>query len=118
LPYFDLNFCIISLTLLSSVIETHSDQDAGEQSLWIVRAGQFGEQEKKAIESCVVTIGWYELPDLSTIVDKNELDVIWKEVYPNQNKNEAAMQSSIVFNFLKGIKIGDLAAIPLKSEPA
>jgi restriction system protein len=34
-------------------------------SLWMVRAGRYGEQENTVIENNVVAIGWNELSDLS-----------------------------------------------------
>jgi len=36
-----------------------------DMSLWMVRAGSYGEQEQYALEKNIVTIGWNELQDLS-----------------------------------------------------
>jgi len=38
-------------------------------SLWMVRAGKYGEQEHSAFEHGVAVIGWNDLPDLSNIRD-------------------------------------------------
>ena len=34
-------------------------------SLWVVRAGRKGQQEKAALQNNIITIGWNELDDLS-----------------------------------------------------
>ena len=47
----------------------------------MVRAGRYGEQEGIALENNVVTIGWNELPDLSNIRGKDELQRIYQKVY-------------------------------------
>ena len=36
-------------------------------SIWLVRAGRYGEREKRALDHGIVGIGWEELPNLSKI---------------------------------------------------
>ena len=40
-------------------------------TLWMVRAGRYGEQEDVALKEDLVVIGWNELPDLSNIKTKD-----------------------------------------------
>ena len=42
-------------------------------TLWLVRAGRFGEREQFAIEKNLAVIGWEDLPDLSKLGDRSEL---------------------------------------------
>lgn len=86
--------------------------------LWMVRAGRHGEQEQKAIDNGFVTIGWNELPDLSDIRTKDELKKLYNKVYPGQKKMTIANEVGQIWRFLKEINIGDLGALPLKTQSA
>jgi restriction system protein len=41
-------------------------------ALWLVRAGEHGEQEQAALQHAVAVIGWNELRDLSSIKTREE----------------------------------------------
>jgi restriction system protein len=48
-----------------------------------VRAGKYGENEHYALEKNIVTIGWNEIPDISTINTKKDLeDLLIIRYYP------------------------------------
>ena len=85
-------------------------------SLWMIRAGRFGQQEAVAIEQNVVTIGWDELPDLSSIKTRAELQKLYSEVYPEYKKPKMANQVGQIWRFIHDIKIGDLVALSLKTQ--
>lgn len=87
-------------------------------SLWLVRAGSYGEQEQGALENKVVTIGWNDLPNLSNIKEKKALAEIYSRVYPNAKKKEAANQVGQIWRFIREIRKGDLVALPLKTQSA
>ena len=87
-------------------------------SLWLVRAGSYGEQEQGALEHNVVTIGWNELPDLSKIKDREELVKLYADVYPEHKKMKAANQVGQIWRFIHEIQKGDLVALPLKTKSA
>ena len=55
-------------------------------SVWLVRAGQHGEQEQRALDHGFVTIGWNELPDLSTVGSREDIRKIYEEKYPNNKE--------------------------------
>jgi len=61
-------------------------------SLWLVRAGKYGEQEQGALENDVVTIGWNELPDLSNVKTRVELAKLYGRVHPIAKKHELQMR--------------------------
>lgn len=87
-------------------------------SLWLVRAGRHGEQEQGALDNSVVTIGWNELPDLSKLKDKNELTKLYVQIHPKAKKNQIANEVGQVWRFAYDIQLGDLVALPLKTQSA
>lgn len=87
-------------------------------SLWLVRAGAHGEQEQRALQHDVVTIGWNDLPDLSTIKSRAQLKDLYEKVYPEARKMRVANQVSQIWAFINRIKPGDLVVLPLKLQSA
>ena len=60
-------------------------------TLWLIRAGRYGEREDFALENKLAVIGWDNLPDLSRIENREELAEILAEKYPDEkakNSNE------------------------------
>lgn len=87
-------------------------------SLWLVRAGRHGEQEQGALEKDVVTIGWNELPDLSNLKSRSELTKVYIQIHPTAKKNQVANEVGQVWRFAREIQVGDLVALPLKTQSA
>lgn len=87
-------------------------------SLWMVRAGRYGEQEGIALENNVVTIGWNELPDLSNIRGKDELQRIYQKVYRVEKKMQAAIAIGQIWRLISEIQKGDIVVLPLKTQSA
>ena len=56
-------------------------------TLWLVRAGRYGEQEQGALNYNVVAIGWNELPSLSNIKEKEQLEALYSKIYPNETNS-------------------------------
>lgn len=84
-------------------------------SLWLVRAGAHGEQERVAIDNSLITIGWNDFPDLSSF-DKGQLAKLYSQIYPTAKKNTMRNQLGQVWRFVHEIKNGDLVALPLKTQ--
>lgn len=82
--------------------------------VWVVRAGEHGEQEAGALANNVITIDWCELPDLSQIKTKDELKELYQKKLPKESKRRAGKQVSQIWQFVHEICVGDLACIPLK----
>ena len=83
-------------------------------AFWLVRAGNHGEQEEDALKNNLVSIGWNNLPDLSKINVKEELDKLYVEIYGEQKKMHVANVTGQIWRFIKKINKGDLVALPLK----
>jgi hypothetical protein len=77
-------------------------------SLWVVRAGSRGEQENDALERNVVTIAWNQLPDLSSVNDKESLRQLYFASDPNAKEMAVANMVGSIWRFIKEIKKGDL----------
>ncbi len=87
-------------------------------SLWMVRAGRHGEQEDTALREGVVTIGWKEMPSLSGIKAKEELEKLYVKTYPDAKKMTIANEVGQLWTFMNKMKKGDLVALPLKKQAA
>ena len=85
-------------------------------TVWMVRAGEFGEQEQEALNGHVVTIHWNEFPDLSELRDKEEAKEIFRDANPNAKDGKVNAEVGEVWAFYEKIKIGDLAVLPLHDQ--
>ena len=87
-------------------------------TLWMVRAGEYGEREDLAITKNIVIIGWEDLSDLSNIHTREELVELYAKTYPDSKKMTAANQVGQLWRFIHEMKIDDLVALPLKKQSA
>lgn len=83
-------------------------------TLWLVRAGRYGEREQFAIEKNLAILGWEELPDLSIIKTREELANLLSDIYPDEQKKTLMNWESQLWPFVNSMQIGDLVAMPLK----
>jgi restriction system protein len=87
-------------------------------SLWLVRAGRYGEQEVRALEKGLVSVGWKDLPDLSGVKTRDELVKLFEKTYPNRTRKSVANQVGQIWAFVRRIERGDLVVLPLKAQSA
>ncbi len=87
-------------------------------SLWVVRAGGYGEQEETALKECLVCHAWNELPDYSSYRTKDDLRSLYVTTYPAASEKQIITGMSQVWRFAHEIQKGDLVALPLKNESA
>jgi hypothetical protein len=78
--------------------------------------GRDGEEEDKALKSGVITIGWNELPDLSNVNSKYDLETLYLKYHQNFSRNKISNQVRQIWNFVKRIKKNDIVVIPLKTK--
>ena len=83
-------------------------------TIWLTRAGRYGEREDYALENNVAVIGWQELPDLSTISSRKELADLLEENYPDKKSKTLSNWESQIWPFIQVIAKGDLIVLPLK----
>jgi restriction system protein len=89
-----------------------------KMSLWLVRAGKYGEQEEAALENGLVVIGWDELPDLSFIKSREQLKEVYEQANPGFKKMRVANEVGQVWAFINRIQINDMVVLPLKTRAA
>ncbi len=87
-------------------------------ALWLVRAGKHGEHEDLALEKGLAVIGWKEVPDLSAVKTREELNDLLRKSYPDVKPKTLQNWLSQLWSFLREIQPGDLVALPLKSRSA
>lgn len=85
-------------------------------ALWLVRSGRSGEYEDLSLKSGRSLIGFHEVPDLSSVKDKEQLLDILRESYPDRPKNAISNFRGQLWAFLKRIRVGDLILLPLKTR--
>ena len=83
-------------------------------TLWLVRAGRYGEREQTALEKNLAIVGWEDMPDLSKFTTRHALSDLLYDKYPNEKKNALKNWESQLWSFSKSIQTGDLVAMPLK----
>lgn len=87
-------------------------------ALWVVHTGYSVMREPFALhESCVVT-GWEELPDLSAIKSRDDLNKLMVKVYAAWPPNTVVSWVGQLWKFLHEMKIGDHVVVPVKSPPS
>ena len=67
----------------------------------VSKAGPNGEQEKDALESSIVTIGWNEIPDVSKIDSKQALKDLYLKFNPNTKGRSLAIMAGEIWDFAK-----------------
>ena len=87
-------------------------------AVWLVRAGKSGDTEQTAIEKSVVTIAWNELPDLSSISDRESLATLYRRIFPDASGGKVANHVGQIWAFRSRIQKDDLVVLPLKRRSA
>lgn len=85
-------------------------------SVWLVRAGRFGENEATALDEGIVTIGWNNMPDLAKVASREELAAIYESLHPDAAKGRVSNQVGQIWAFRSRINVGDLVVLPLKTQ--
>lgn len=84
-------------------------------SVWVARAGRYGEQESYALENGVALVAWDDLPDLREVAEREKLLPLIRECYPDEGEGTLKNWESQLWAFSKRIEVGDLIALPRKS---
>jgi MoxR-like ATPase len=90
---------------------------AATQRAWIIRAGRTGQYERIALESGVALIGWSDLGELAIDVSRDELKARVSEAWPDASPPSVASQAGQIYRFIHEVAQGDLAVLPLRSNP-
>ncbi len=83
---------------------------------WLLKAAGTLEDEELILENSVITIGWAEFPDLSSIKNEAQVKKIMLEKYPGMQETRSSAWAREINSFITKIKKGDLVAVPLKTR--
>ncbi len=85
-------------------------------TMWMVRAGKAGENEKLALENKAAIVGWDEMPDLSSCATREALREMLRTAYPDQKVKTLMNWESQLWPVRETIQVGDLVVLPLKTR--
>ncbi len=85
-------------------------------TLWVARAGKYGEQENFALENNVVVVGWDDVPDLSGFEDRNQLRQHLTDTYRDKTSRAVGIWTTQLWNFARSFEQGDIVALPSKTR--
>ncbi|WP_182903758.1 CBS domain-containing protein [Microbispora sp. H10830] len=80
----------------------------------MVRGGQDGEVESRALKEGLAIIGWSGLGDLGAYATKDQLRAAVAGAYPESPPGNVTSQ---LWGFTREMESGDLVVMPLKTEP-
>jgi len=92
-------------------------------ALWVVRAGDKGQQEDGVLKNNIVAIGWNKLEDLSQFTNFETFYKYFKQTHPREKHDKptdydksSRLMAGEVWAFLKKINVGDLVILPSKKS--
>ncbi len=85
--------------------EKSSGANQHEINFWVVRAGGKGEEERIALDNNIITIGWNNLSDLSSIKDKESLREIYRKFHSQEKANTVNAQVGQIWRFIHVISL-------------
>lgn len=87
-------------------------------AVWVVRGGSGGMHEQRMLEHSFVSIGWFDMPDLSGVKTREQLEKVYVETYPDAKKNRMHNHVGQIWAFVGRIRAHDLVVVPLKTQAA
>lgn len=87
-------------------------------SVWMCRAGKFGEREDFALDHGRAVIGWEEMSDFSDVDSRDDLLLMLQQVHQEAKLKTLENWRNQLWAFIKSMKVGDLVVLPQKLRPA
>lgn len=99
-------------------VEQIADGDLADSSarVWLIRAGREGRYEQLALGENIALIGWSDLGDIRS-ADRDQLKLMIRQVYGEERPQSLASQAGQIFRFVHDVELGDIAVLPLLSDP-
>src|SRR5580700_10269493 len=94
--------------------------DHASMSLWLVRAGKFGEHETKFFGDGRIYLNWHNLQtqDLTGAKDYDAVKALVRAAHPGEPERRLGNWAGQIWAFLLQIKPGDIVATPRKGKSA
>jgi restriction system protein len=77
------------------------------KTMWMVRAGEGGFRFDDFKEASRVSIGWFEIGDLSPFRTREDFNKVVTRNFPKSRKGQVVSAASTLFRFVCEIKVGD-----------
>lgn len=88
-----------------------------EPAAWLVRGGEEGEREERALDEGLTFIGWPKLGDISGLDTREDIRLALKAAYPDSADNVIANWTGQLWRFTNQIAVGDYVVMPLHTNP-
>lgn len=85
-------------------------------SLFMVRAGRYGEHEASSIEDGALCIGYPEVPDLRRETTREAVQELVERMYPDEPAQRRRNAVTDLFLFAHEMKEGDLVVLPFRDK--
>lgn len=86
-------------------------------SLWLVRAGKYGEDETSALENGLAIIGFKLIKDASDTKTREDIIALLKKALPDDTESRITNLAAQFYSFVHKIQKNDLVVVPLKTKP-
>jgi restriction system protein len=96
-----------------------SDNQAYETATaaWLVRGGEEGEREERALAEDLAFVGWAVLGDISGYDTREGIRLALEAAYPDSPDNVIANWTGQLWRFTSQITVGDHIVMPLHTNP-
>ncbi|MCC6488070.1 MAG: restriction endonuclease [Candidatus Hydrogenedentes bacterium] len=84
--------------------------------VWLVRAGKYGDQEEKVLQSGRAIIEFREVGDLSKYDSAEAVAEAWLKAEPKASPNRAGNLARQAWAFASAMEVGDIVVLPLKTR--
>ena len=89
---------------------------APRSAVWLIRAGDQGQDENLNLEYAVASLGWQEVPDLTDAAELDAIRALVREVYPDKSNQSIGSIPGQLVSFRLEIQQGDVVILPLKTR--
>ncbi len=111
------NSAVHSFQELSLAAYDEPTTDNPVSPVWLVRAGDKGQDDDADLDNGIKTLGWEEVPDLTGAVHKDAVRERVQQGYPNTSNQQIGSRTAKIFSFVQDIQEGDIVVLPLKTRP-
>ncbi len=111
------NSAVHSFQELSLAAYDEPTTDNPVSPVWLVRAGDKGQDDDADLDNGIKTLGWQEVPDLTGAADRDEIRERVRQGYPDEPNRYIGSTTGQLAAFLLDMREGDIVVLPLKTRP-
>ena len=102
---------------LSLVAYDEPTTDDPVSPVWLVRAGDEGQDDDTDLDNGIKTLGWEEVPNLTGAADRDEIRERVRQGYPDKPNHYIGSTTGQLAAFLLDVREDDIVVLPLKTRP-